>query len=354
MAARSVKPTVWIEKRRSGTGEVLYRVRAEKDGVRLPDVACGPNKDHARRIRDKMQNDLWAGRLGIARPSAQSVVNFAEKFGEYARSHKAENTWRNFDLPAVKSFMAFLGKERDLRTVTREDVEDWKMSMLTSGLAPHTVAMRIRSIKAALGYAVRLGTLETNPAVGVETPKTESVGRVLTPDVISQLLDHLPMIVSRAAWFAINTGLRKSEVQGLDWSWVRRNEEPWAAEIHGTKGGKPRVIHIRTAARGSMGTPREAGLVFAGLSSDMIHSHLTRVCRTHKLGRIRWHDLRHTWATEYMRRTGDLPGLMLEGGWSSLAAVSVYQHLSRRRAEAVELLDFGVAPPTFPPTTAGG
>lgn len=356
--ARSRKPTVWIEKRVTRAGATTWRVRAEKDGARLPDVACGPDRAHARQVRDKLRADLWAGRLGITARGILTVGDYAVQHIAYCRAHKAVRTVDGFDEPALNSFAEFVGAGRQLTAVTPQDLEDWKLAMLAAsgdvpGLSPHTVGMRLRSIKAALGYAKRRGLIEANPATGMASPKTTAVGRVLLPSEMKTILEHLPVIVTRGVWFDINTGLRLSEVLDLDWRTVRTQEDPWAAEILG-KGGKRRVVHLNAAARAVMGKPAESGRVFAGLSADMIHSNLVKVARKHGLGRVRFHDLRHTWATEYMRRTGDLPGLMLEGGWSTLAAVRVYQHLSRARAAAVETLDFGVSPPILPPNASDG
>lgn len=349
--ARSRKPTVWIEKRKANGGWT-YRVRAEKDGVRLPDVVCGPRREHAERVRDRMKAELWEGKLGITRTEQRPLGRFIEEYLEHASAHKASATVKNFEAPALRSLLEHLGPERALEAISREDVEEWKLAQLGAGLAPHTVAMRLRSAKTALAHAVRLKLLRENPVAGVRSPRTEAVGRLLLASEIEALLQRLPVLVARACWHDLNSGLRLSEIEALDWRNVDTRQLPWAGTVKG-KGGRTRVVHFNAAARSVMGTPRESGPVFAGLTRHMIHSHLASACRTLKLGRIRFHDFRHTWATEYMRRTGDLPGLMLEGGWTTLAAVRVYQHLSRSRAEAVETVDFGVSPPILPPNGNG-
>ena len=348
--ARSRKPTVWIEKRRSSTGYTTYRVRAEKDGVRLPDIVCGPNKAHAAEIRDRVRAELWAGKLNIfAKPAPLALGKFVENILEYGSAHKAAATVLNFDTPALNALMAHLGKDCEVSSIERDDLEEWKLAQLASGLAPHTVAMRLRSVKSAFSHAVRLKLMNVNPAAGVLSPKTEPSGRILLSSEIAGMLDHVSGLVGRGLWFGLHTGLRLSELIESDWSKVDRTMEPWTLVVVG-KGSRKRVVHLHASARAVLGSPRESGPLFAGLTRHMIHSHMAAATRTLKLGRVRFHDLRHTWATEYMRRTGDLPGLMLEGGWSTLEAVKVYQHLSRGRSAAGAAVDYGVSPPILPPT----
>jgi integrase len=66
------------------------------------------------------------------------------------------------------------------------------------------------------------------------------------------------------------------------------------------------------------------------------------------LPRTRIHDLRHTWATRFMERTGDLYALMRLGGWKDLKSVEKYQHLTRGRSKAVLSLNFGIDTPMPP------
>lgn len=350
---RSVKPSVWIEKRKAASGYVTYRVRSELNGKRLPDIVCGPNKAHATEVRDRVRTDLWSGRLGIfKKPAAMPLGQFVEEVLDYARAHKAASTVKNFEEPALRSLVAYFGADRDVASFEREDLEEWKLAQLDSGLGPQTVGMRIRSVKSALSHGVRLKMLQTNPAAGVISPKTEVAGRVLVGSEIQQLLDRLPSITSRAVWFDLNTGLRLAELLASDWRFVAWQGvpagAPWPMQVVG-KGGRTRLVHLHAAAQAVVGAPQESGPLLPRVTRHMIHSHLVVATRALALGRVRFHDLRHTWATEYMRRTGDLPGLMLEGGWSTLEAVKVYQHLSRGRAGAGAAVDYGVSPPILPP-----
>jgi len=45
-----------------------------------------------------------------------------------------------------------------------------------------------------------------------------------------------------------------------------------------------------------------------------------------RMGRIRPHDLRHTWASAYLKSGGTLADLRVLGGWGTLSMVQRYAH----------------------------
>jgi integrase len=58
-----------------------------------------------------------------------------------------------------------------------------------------------------------------------------------------------------------------------------------------------------------------------------------------KLGPLRWHDLRHTWASWAIQAGGTLQQVMQLGGWKSLTMVMRYAHLAPDHlAEAASLV----------------
>lgn len=347
--ARSNRPTVWIEKYRNSKGW-NYRVRQEMNGERGPSVNCGPRKEYAEQVRARLQDDLWAGRLGLEKRSgSRSLGEFAKEYLDYCVSHKAKNTVQHFDRPAVLDMVEDLGAEKALISIRVDDLEKHKMSLLKR-LSPNTVRMRLRSVKAAFGYAKRLGYITNVPSSGLALPKAEDVGRVLTPAEIQKLVSDVSPILARGLIFALNTGMRRGEILGLDWKSVHRSHGHLEAHLEGktTKTRRSRTVTLNAAAEAVMGPPRPHGKVFEGLTVDVIELNLRLSAQRLKLGRIRFHDFRHTWATEYMRKTGDLFGLMQQGGWSSTTAVSKYQHLTKARSEAMMGLDFGIKIPTFP------
>jgi integrase len=140
----------------------------------------------------------------------------------------------------------------------------------------------------------------------------------------------------------------------LRWDKVRQTVSGhWEAEIGGvggpqTKTRTSRVIPLSKQAVEAMG-PRRDGLVFSEFTQSRLTHSVTNACRKAAIGRVRLHDLRHTWATRFMLQTGNLFKLMAYGGWRSLASVKVYQHLVKTEANELDLPEFHTIPTQKPP-----
>lgn len=148
--------------------------------------------------------------------------------------------------------------------------------------------------------------------------------------------------------FALHTGVRRGELLALRWERVKKSPDGhWEAEIGGiggpkTKTGRSRVVPLPPAAVDALGKPG-AGPCFD--ADEHLSVSVSQAAKGAGLGRVRFHDLRHTWATRYMQATGDLFGLMQLGGWSSLGSVKVYQHLTGARKMSAFLVNY----PTISP-----
>lgn len=67
-----------------------------------------------------------------------------------------------------------------------------------------------------------------------------------------------------------------------------------------------------------------------------------RALKTAGIKNFRWHDLRHTFATHFLRRTGDLRALQEILGHSSITQTEKYAHvLDEHRREAMEKFERG-------------
>lgn len=172
-------------------------------------------------------------------------------------------------------------------------------------------------------------------------PAAQRVGRVLSDVEITGILENVSATVGRGLVFALHMGVRRNELLSLEWKSVRDGVIEIEAKHSKTRRG--RVVPLHAAAGRVMGPAQPAGRVFPGLSVDMLESQLRAAAVALDLGRVRIHDFRHTWATRFMERTGDLFALMQLGGWRSVASMAPYQHLTRARAEGILGLDFGKA-----------
>ena len=346
-------PSVWLESRRNKNGRSwVVRWEVVLDGKRdRGSMVVGPSKALAEKTKEKKIDELFHRKAGIQLPpEIIGWKDFASQYLRHCEKHKSLRTFRNFDKPALDRFTAFAG-EKSLSAITTEDVGNWESRLLET-YSPNTVRMNIRCLRTAFLYAKKEGLLIRAPSFHM--PQAEKVGRSFTDQELKRLLSVLPKNLKAPVIFTLFTGVRRGELLSLDWKMVRKAEEGhWEAEIGGiggytTKTRRARVIPLHPKAVEIIGKPKESGPVFPGLNENNLTHGIKRYAGKANMGRVRLHDLRHTWATRFMQSTGDIFALMALGGWTSLNSVAIYQHITKGREQALMAMNYGALPNISP------
>jgi integrase len=242
-------------------------------------------------------------------------------------------------------------------------------------LSARTVHHHHRVLSESLKYAVRQGYLGRNPAESVDPPSPRNrVMRTLTPDEVELLLTsvkdshYYPVIYT-----AVSTGLRQAELLGLRWRdidldmcsisvsqvlYIRKGvchfKQPKTEHSRRRVAMTPKLacfLREYQAERESL--YRQLGkeltlddLVFASVEGKPIDARVLshafgRMVKQADLSGVRFHDLRHTFASLMLLR-GAKPKVISEAlGHSSVAfTMDVYSHIIEGMQEdAMALLD---------------
>jgi integrase len=258
----------------------------------------------------------------------------------YCSAHKRPRTIKNFDEPALRSF-DFQG---DLAEITPLTVTSW-VTRLRSRYRTTTVAMFFGVLSTALNRAVKMGLLTKNPCDGLPRPSREAPGRVLSPAEEALMLRHAPEPLRSLAVFAMNTGMRLGEIQGLRWEDVQDSVAFINNERRKNKKGLQ--MPLNSAALAVMGKPAR-GKVFV-FRSRTVQGQLLRISRELGLGRVRFHDFRHTFVTRYLRH-GRPKDLVAMGTHANLNGLDRYDHPVEEQYKArIELMAKREAPPQIHP-----
>ena len=215
-------------------------------------------------------------------------------------------------------------------------------------LSSATVNRYLSDLSRILRHAQVLGWLPAPPPV----PKLhEPQGRTtwLTHEQAIRLLAELPAHLRAMARFALATGLRESNVRLLEWSQVDLSRA--AAWVHADQAKAGRAIavplnadaldvlqgqqgmHKRwvfpaprwTKKRRPQDKPRQVWDAPTGKASSAAWR---KACIRAGVPDLRWHDLRHTWAS-WHRMAGTPDSALQElGGWASPAMLQRYAHLA--------------------------
>jgi len=157
--------------------------------------------------------------------------------------------------------------------------------------------------------------------------------RWITQEEAGRLLAVLPKHLVPVVKFSLETGLRRSNVTGLQWSQidlVRRT-----AWIHPDQAKTRKAIAVPLSAAAVIVIREQIGKhsthVFSYHGKPLVQVN-TKAWRNTlaKVGieNFRWHDLRHTWASWHVQAGTPLHVLQELGGWECVEMVRKYAHLS--------------------------
>ena len=206
-----------------------------------------------------------------------------------------------------------------------------------AGVSDTTIRRDLAFLSSMYAMAVRWGWLDTNPATtfGKRTLKeARPRTRFLTTAEYDALLTDAAEHVRPAIALAVETGLRKEELFGLTVAAIdlARRE----IRLDQTKSGVPRRVPLSDAAiitikalLGQPGRPKTPYL-FAkqdGSRYADMKKGFNAACRRAKITGIRWHDLRHTFASWFVQSGGDLYHLSRLLGHSTVQMTTRYSHL---------------------------
>ena len=158
---------------------------------------------------------------------------------------------------------------------------------------------------------------------------------------IGKYCDHLtPMVL-----VSLYTGCRRGELLSLTWNQVDINRRLLTLPGSRTKNGQTRIVNLNSAAVATLTQWRKDSnslFVFAGPEGQPL-SYLktawSRVLREAEIERFRWHDLRHTFASNLVMAGVDLNTVRELLGHSDITMTLRYAHLaSEHKAAAVEKL----------------
>lgn len=269
-------------------------------------------------------------------PSKQSLGEFLEEWLPAMRSTVRPSTWDSYRMNVEKHIVPRLGSLQ-LRRISPTHLNGFYADLLENGrrdgagLSPRTVRYIHTILRKALKDAVRWDRVERNIADLADPPKQSQ------PDMKTWSALELRHFLNRAKddrlygcyLLAATTGMRRGELLGLRWGDVNLDQErlhvrqTYVVVNYRPAFSKPKtnrsarsialdsatVAALRahrarqSAERLAWGTAYEdSGLVFTRENGAPIHPQalsdaFARLGRRAELPPIRFHDLRHTYAT---------------------------------------------------------
>jgi len=265
--------------------------------------------------------------------------NFTEMYIEnYAKVNK--RSWKD-DQYRLQKFVDFLGNIY-LHEVTPLEIEKFKLSKLKEGITKSTVNRYLAILKRMFNIAIDWGYAEENPVNRIKfySEKDNLKERILIKEEEDRLLEssseHLkPIIV-----VALNTGMRRSEISNMKWNQI--NLQTREIKVEKTKSGKIRIVDINLILFEELlrlkSKRKNSKYVFLNQKTKLQTS-FEGACRRAQIEGLRFHDLRHTFASRLVEMGVDLIRIKEILGHSTVKITERYTHSNREeKKKAVELL----------------
>ena len=284
------------------------------------------DKAQAQEYHDKLKASLWEQqRLGVKprRAWKEAVVRWL--------AETSEKVTHPEDMRKLRWLDPFLGSLM-LDEVTLDVIDAIKAAKLKAACKP-TVNRYL-----ALVRAILLRSRDDWEWID-KVPKVklfkEGSGRErsITVEQAETLVSELPAHQRDVVVFALATGLRQSNVLGLEWSHVDLAAGHAWVGAGQSKNRKPIAVPLNATAlevlRRQLGKHRERVFTYAGKPLGRANTLAWRkALKRAGIENFRWHDLRHTWASWHRQSGTPTHELQRLGGWRSSVMVERYAHLA--------------------------
>lgn len=296
-------------------------------GERIRRTTGVRNKALAIEFHEKLKAELW--RVSRFPGEVQHTWNDAVVRWLKEQGHKATI---NEDRTKLRWLDRFL-RDKPLQCINRAVVDRITEERIAEGWSNATVNRTLEVLRAILRKCEQEWEwIEKSPKIRMLKEPTRRI-RFLTREEAQQLLAELPEHLADMAAFSLATGLRASNVTGLQWSQVdvvRR-----IAWIHPDQAKARKAIPVPLNMEAVMLIRKNLGKhathVFSlrgkpitQVSTKAWYAALERA----GIENFRWHDLRHTWASWHVQNGTPLYALQELGGWESADMVRRYAHLA--------------------------
>lgn len=309
------------------------RIRKKARGARTKSEA----KAYLRNIERETDRDEYTP--GKRKEALFEV--FAESYLKWAETNKL--SWKRDRIFLSHLVPFFRGKT--MNGITPLLIEDYKRKRKEK-VSGSTVNRELACLKHMFNMAMDEGMARENPVRKVRFFREQGrKERILTDREKEELMKKCEGYLKAAVIVALNTGMRRGEILGLRWSRVDFTRN--VITVERTKSGKPRRVPMNSLAESTLRSMREnrenGEYVFwnrkTGKAMKNVKKSFRKACERAAIANLRFHDLRHTFATELAEKGVDIATVCELLGHSSIVLTKRYSHPSpKHKREAVEIL----------------
>jgi integrase len=301
----------------------------------------------ARRIFDKVKGEVAEGKWFERLPGEDKL--FTDLMDKYLAEHASLTASARSFRGYAKRLSSFFGNHTILE-ITPSLINEYKIQRRNDGVKPATTNRELATMKKAFNLALKEWQwVKDNPVSKVSMEKEDNKrDRWLMRDEEGRLLGACEFWLMELVVFALNTGMRLSEILGLTWKGVDLFRK--TLTVFKSKNGEKRTIPMNATVFEMLKDKAKVrsirtDLVFPSQAFTIIDK--CNVGKAFRLARekakvedFRFHDLRHTFATRLVQAGKDLYQVQCLLGHKSPSMTQRYaHHYPESLRDAVEVLD---------------
>jgi integrase len=337
-----------IAKRRGRYVIDFYDNRGKRRWITLPEGSQKKDaKDKLREIEDQVMKGLYIPTRDIPR-----FKKVASGWLEYKKANVRGSTW-NMYRGHVENHFAQIDNLK-VNRITIATVEKFITERREQKVSLATLKKVLGTLGQVLKYAVRHRYIDHNPVSEAERPKDKGkekapVIRVLTPTEINAMLAEVQdQKFFTLFMLAVSSGAREGELFGLKWSDVLWNTNQIYIQRTFNNGAWYRPKSKTSIRKIDLGPtamkqlkmwklacpPSKLDLVFPNESGKpinhgyMLRYHFWLALKDAELPKIRFHDLRHTFASLLIDQGENIKYIQKQLGHSKpTVTLDIYTHL---------------------------
>lgn len=321
------------------------KVNGKWKHIKLGRVGIATKSQAKARLRD-IEIDIQLGEWNMLTCDIPTLNEFILKdYMPYIRDTKKNRSWKR-DQECLKNCIDFFG-DRKLSEMKPKDIDDYKSFRLKK-VTPGTVNRELAVLRSLFNLAGRWNNFfGKNPVSesGLLTLNNKKE-RILTPEEEDRLLFSSSTCLRAIIICVLNTGMRKGEPINLKWNNIDSDYTFITLQHTNTKNKKTRKIPISLELKSLLLRLKlkSGGSEYVFLNEKgkpykregSLNSAYNGACRRAGIKGLRFHDLRHTFATRMIESGHDISEVAEILGHSDLNITRRYSHPRESLKKAVE------------------
>lgn len=302
----------------------------------------GPSRKTAQAVIAKRKAEIAENRFLDVRKDPEPIkfYDFAKEYLQWAKANKKPSTYRR-DVSLMQGLEAEF-KDKSVQEISTWQIEKYKAKRKDE-VKPASVNRELAVLKHMYSKAIEWGKVKENPTKMVKLLKG-AVKRVrfLLPGEIQILLSNCAGHLLAIVTVALHTGMRRGEIFNLEWEQL--NFEQGIISLEDTKNHERRDIPMNETVKAVLqGIERKGKYIFCnekGLPFANLRDSFNSALQKSGIKDFRFHDLRHTFASNLVMEGVDIMTVKELMGHKTLEMTLRYAHLApNHKTRAINILD---------------